>query len=86
MLSDYFDWQTWRAGSLHDLGVTYKESEILKSRAIIKQHAIGYCRGESLLCRPKGNTVGVMFFVDNIFFWTHLSVLEFSIIFNIDLA
>lgn len=82
MFPDSFDWSTWRNGSLHELGVTYKESEIIKSRDIIKKYAIGYYEGESLVCRPKPNTKAVMFLVDDRLFWTHLSNKEFKIIFE----
>jgi hypothetical protein len=31
-----------------------------------------------LLCRPKPETVGVMFLQDDEFWWTHLTVWEFA--------
>lgn len=83
MYPDSFDWQTWRAGSLHDLGIIYKESELIKSKNLIKKYAVGYCSGESLMCRPKEKTVAVMFIYQGNKFWTHLMRGEFSRIFGI---
>lgn len=81
MFPDSFDWLTWRNGSLHELGVSYKESEIIKSRSIIRQYAIGYCSGHELICRPKPECVGVMFLYKDKFFWTHLTNIEFNNVF-----
>ena len=82
MNQDSFDWLTWRNGSLHDLGVTYRTSEIIRSRKIILRYAVGYCRGHELICRPKKKHTGVMFFVNEMFFWTHLTNVEFEKIFS----
>lgn len=49
---------------------------------ILKEHAVGYCQGDSVICRPKANTKAVMFFVNEKHFWFHLSNYEFSIIFE----
>lgn len=82
MYPDSFCWQRWRAGSLHDLGIIYKESELIKSKNLIKKYAVGYCNGESLTCRPKEETVAVMFIYQDNKFWTHLTKREFSRIFG----
>lgn len=81
MFPDSFDWSTWRNGSLHELGVTYKQFEIIRCRDIIKNYAIGYCYGWELLCRPKIDCISIMFLYNDKFFWTHLTIIEFNNIF-----
>jgi hypothetical protein len=81
--SSLFDWQTWRSGTLLDIGVGENRFEsIIRARNLIKSKAVGYCRGEHLLCRPKNNCYGVMFYHKDIHFWTHLTEKEFNLIFN----
>lgn len=80
---DNFTWQLWRAGTLFDLGVLhYRYEFIVAKRIILRKFAIGYCRGASLLCRPKIDCYGVMFQRDNICFWTHLTTKELNYVFG----
>ena len=81
MFPDSFDWTTWRSGTLVDIGVTYKYNDIIASRDIIRKHAVGYCPGHELICRPKGDCTAVMFLFEDKFFWTHLTNREFTVIF-----
>jgi hypothetical protein len=78
----YFDWTAWRAGSVADLGIVCREQFILANKKAIKQHAIGYCLGTDVLCRPKKNSIAVMFNKDNIIFWNHFTIKEFQKIFD----
>lgn len=77
-----FDWLTWRGEGVIRLGVIQREAIILTNSNIIKKHAIGYCKGEDIICRPKPNTIAVMFLKDDDLFWTHLTNKEFNIIFK----
>ena len=78
-----FDWLTWRAGNIYDLGVPLcREYYILQFSYLIKECAIGYCPGEKLLCRPKKNEVGVMCLKNEKLFWFHLRRKEFEKIFG----
>ena len=81
MFPDSFDWSAWRSGSLHELGVTYKQAEMIRCRGVIRKYSIGYCYGWELICRPKIDCIGVMFLYNDKFFWTHLSITEFNNIF-----
>lgn len=76
-----FDWLTWAGGSLIDLGIMYNKIHILRMRQTIKKYAVGFEDGNKVLCRPKRGCIAVMFFKDKKFFWTHLKLDEFSIIF-----
>jgi len=77
-----FDFLTWHGGSLFGiLGIIQREPSILQSRGVIKKFAIGYCSGSAVVCRPKVNTVAVMFSKDDELFWTHLTSYEFKEIF-----
>ncbi len=81
--SSLFDWQLWRAGSLLDLDILHcRYSFIIYNKEIIKKYAIGYCDGKSLFCRPKSDSMGVMFYKDGLQFWNHLKRNEFQEIFN----
>ena len=77
-----FDWQTWRSGSIVDLGIPVHRDYILCGWGNrIRQHAVGYCKGESLPCRPKLDTYAVMFWVKDRHFWTHFSAKLFQDVF-----
>ena len=70
-------------GTLFDLGVVkYRYEFIVAKRFALRKFAIGYCKGESLLCRPKSDNYGVMFQKGNVCFWTHLTAKEFGCIFK----
>jgi hypothetical protein len=79
--STLFDWQKWRAGSIADLNILCREVEIFRNKRILKEFAIGYCYGENLPCRPKANTMAIMFFKGEIHFWFHLRDKEFKGVF-----
>jgi hypothetical protein len=78
-----FTWSLWRGGTLRDLGISSNRTVfIIQKKAALKKYAIGYCAGQSLLCRPKNNSFAVMFQKGNLQFWTHTTVEEFNKIFR----
>jgi hypothetical protein len=77
-----FDWLTWSGGSLIDLGIQYNTYSILLHRHKIKQYAIGWCKGEAVVSRPKADRVALMFLKDDNYFWTHITLEEFNNIFK----
>jgi hypothetical protein len=73
-----FDWLSWRAGNLTEcLNLQTRENIIVSNSEIIRKHAIGWCRGENIVCRPKRDTMAVMFFTDEVEWWTHFTIKEF---------
>jgi len=75
-----FTWQLWCGGTLLDLGVLHNREEfILAKKNTLRKYAIGYCKAESLACRPKKDCFAVMFQKNSIIFWTHLSSEEMEI-------
>jgi hypothetical protein len=57
-----FTWQLWRGGTLYDLGVKrYRKEFIIEKTASLRKYAIRYCKGVSLICRPKRDYYAVMF-------------------------
>lgn len=79
---EHFDWQKWRAGSPSDLFLICRETELIRARMQVKKYAIGYCKSEHCLCRPKIGHRAVMFLKGEIMFWFHLRDREFRRIFN----
>jgi len=78
---DSFDWLRWRNCSIFDIcGIICRTYNLLQSN--IKQYAIGYIDGDKLFCRPKQNTVAVMFLINGEFEWCHLLKEEFEELFN----
>jgi hypothetical protein len=77
-----FDWLTWCGGSLTRLGVRYNSCHIEAMKHVIRQYAVGWCEGESVLCRPKPGQIAVMFLKDDEFWWTHIWKNEFEVVFN----
>ena len=77
-----FDWQRWRAGCIIELIPECREKCIVDNADILRKYAVGYCNGLSLVCRPKENTMGVMFYFNGEYFWTHLTVDEFNAVFK----
>lgn len=75
-----FDWQTWRAGSLADLGFFSRRWSIKESAGLLRRHAVGYCEASQLQCRPKLGCMAVMFDNDGRRFWTHLTLEEFDLL------
>jgi hypothetical protein len=84
--SSLFNFETWNAGCLLELGLATRFNEITSREGIrlINQYAIGYCEGNKLPCRPKENTIAVMFYKDD-YFWTHLTVTEFNLVFKLNI-
>jgi len=84
MDSTHFDWLTWRAGSIKDFNIPSRYNFIIAAKATFREYAVGYCDGESLMCRNKQNHKAVMFFKNGVHFWFHLRNNEFSKIFEDD--
>lgn len=82
MNSSYFDWLKWRAGSPLDFKIQCREELLISKTTILRSYAIGWCDGESLICRPKIKHKGVMFYLNNVYFWFHFRNNEFERIFN----
>ena len=80
-----FTFEKWNAGSFSDLGMLNGHYDIdsINGKILIRKYAIGYCLGRKLWVRPKLDCVGVLFFKDEITFWTHLRINEFENIFGI---
>jgi hypothetical protein len=77
-----FTWSRWRARSVIDLGITRCRLPVLiANKDKLLKHAVGYCRGENLVCRPKIDHMAVMYFTD-CHFWFHLRNEEFHVIFE----
>lgn len=79
-----FTWSNWKAGSIHDLGLQCRYFSItsLRGKEILKKYAIGFCKGENLLCRPKKNEIALMCFFEKEHFWFHLRKKEFTEVFR----
>jgi len=82
---DSFSWSRWRRfGLFAALGRACRTGDIVRSSEELRRHAVGWLEGEKLPCRPKENTVAVMWLEDGYFTWCHLSNLEFFSVFGID--
>lgn len=84
--SGLFDWLTWKGGDPSDLiGFRHcRTVDLIRARSVLREHAVGYCDGGSVPCRPKPDTVAVMYFVDDRHFWFHLSASEFCKVFCLE--
>lgn len=72
-----FDWHTWRAGTPADVfGVPCRTQYLVAAAPLLRAHAVGYCRGDAILCRPRPDSVAVMFYSDGRHFWFHLRMAE----------
>lgn len=81
--SSYFDWLTWRAGSITEiLNIQQREECLIAAGDVLRKYAIGWCPADQLPCRPKVDCVAVMFLTDNIMWWTHITNKEFEAIFK----
>jgi hypothetical protein len=79
--SSLFTWQEWRANEFFScFGVSVRYSWHVREK--VRKAAVGYCKGENLVCRPKENHYAVMLWDGNDHWWTHLSHREFERIFN----
>ena len=79
-----FSWNNWRSGTIHDLGINCRFPDITSNRGkqILRDHTIGYCKGENLMCRPKEGHTAIMCFKNGTHFWFHLRNKEFQIVFS----
>jgi hypothetical protein len=76
--SSLFTWSRWRAGSIADFGIPCRKDFIIASKEVLKKYAVGYCKGESVPCRPKSDRIAVMFFYEGKHFWNHVLIEEFK--------
>ena len=81
-----FTWSLWSGGSIKTLGVQSRFLDIVSPRGktVLRKHAVGYCRGESLICRARHGEIAVMCFCDGEHFWFHLRKNEFEEVFGIE--
>jgi hypothetical protein len=78
-----FDWITWRACDIFAREqFRCRSDDLVAKAAFLRKHAIGYCPGESLVCRPKTEHVGVMLVIDDVPMWFHMRNSEFGAIFK----
>ena len=86
MDSSYFDFAHWHSGLIHEiLDGPCRDWHITSPLASerLRQHAVGWCRGDAVPCRPKGlDEVAVMFYKDSRHFWSHLRKYEFYEVFG----
>ena len=81
--SSYFDWLTWICTSPTNVfGFNWRTESIVRNKRLLKKYAVGYCKGEYTLCRPKLNYVAVMFFKNGDYFWYHMTDYEFNKVFK----
>lgn len=82
--SSLFTWLNWKAGSIHDLDLKCRYSDITSTRGklILKLYGVGWCYGENLPCRPKQNEIALMCFKGEVEFWFHLRRQEFIEVFS----
>lgn len=81
-----FTWSRWRIGSPVDvLGIECREECLTspKSITILRSKAVGFCKGESLVCRPKEKVMAVMFWIGekseiDDHWWFHFRLKEFK--------
>lgn len=81
--SSLFDWISWRQGCplvLFEIGC--RMGDLYAKRNELRKYAIGWCKGESVLCRPKLNNFAVMFEKDGTCGWFHFRANEFEKIFE----
>ena len=81
-----FDWSTWRLGSegLIELSLVCDYKILTTPQGIneLRKHAVGWCKGETLLCRPKVNHIALMCHKNDNHFWFHLRNEEFKEVFK----
>ena len=82
--STNFTWSLWRNGSIHDFNIPCRYHAITEegNARVLRQYAIGWCDGESVVCRPKKDTRAIMFDHDGVVFWFHLFTKEFKKVFR----
>ena len=62
--------------------IACRMGDLIAKQEILRQYAIGWCRAERLMCRPKLNNMAVMYDVHGEVFWFHLRSSEFWVIFG----
>lgn len=87
MDSSLFDWTSWRlVSTFEELFKRPLRWDFVKTdehfRASIKALTIGWCSGDEVPCRPKSDTMAVMFETPNGNAWIHLRKNEFFKIFG----
>lgn len=74
-----FELSDWRNGSPIDLfGCQLRDYNLQQIKPIFLKYAIGYCDGESLVCRPKRDHKAVLFFKNEMYYWFHFTNQEFE--------
>lgn len=75
-----FDWSKWRHGTPLDLGLQCRSWDLLSDRGqkILREHCIGWCRGEETMARPKENHIALLMSKNNEEFWFHVKKNEFK--------
>lgn len=73
-----FDWLSWRGGGFSEWENIVSD----EGKAKIRKYAIGWCRGESLTCRPKPDEFAVMFLKGEEQRWFHMRKREFYEVFG----
>ena len=82
---DSFSWSRWRGfGLFAELGMACRTGNIVRRSAALRRHAVGWLEGERLPCRPKAETIAVMWLENGQFTWCHLSRSEFFTVFGGD--
>jgi pyruvate-formate lyase-activating enzyme len=83
MDSTNFTWDKWRAGSIKEFDIPCRFQSLTSafSKNVLREHAVGWTWGESLMCRPKKNEIATMFYRNGEYFWFHLRRNEFYEIF-----
>ena len=78
-----FTYDKWRFDEpLCIFGIRWREEQIIARARMLRQYAVGYCRGDNLLIKPKKDTFAVMFFKDEHHFWFHITKKEFEKVFE----
>lgn len=81
---DSFSWSRWRRFDLFNLlGIACRTGDIVLRSENLRKIAVGWTEGEQLLCRPKENTIAVMWLYNGSFSWCHLLTDEFIRIFSV---
>ena len=79
----HFTHDKWRIDEpLYIFGIRWREEQIIARAKMLRQYAVGYCKGENLLIKPKKNTFAIMFFKDENHFWFHMTDREFQEVFK----
>ena len=77
-----FTSSVWSGGNLTEmLKIPNREETIVDNKDVIRKNAVGWCKGENIVCRPKPNTIAVMFLTNETEWWTHLTIKEFKLCF-----